>query len=158
MTSSQIFPLEQIGNIQYTYWSCNNKKAKTSNTTLWKKWFELLTKSHRQRHQRPGRVKGQRWKCHWRLNILKVTAAKGLHSDIQKFKMLQVVRGSSYYGKWNSLPKLKLKQHIHWKMLMCIKSRQSEPKAASLEPCNVNWFSNIGQTERKLMTWTHDLN
>lgn len=34
-------------------------KRKTSNTTFWKKWLELLTKSHCQWHQRAGRVKGQ---------------------------------------------------------------------------------------------------
>ncbi len=114
--------------------------------------------SHKKSPSKSWKSKRSGERCYWRLNIPKVTAAKGLHSDLHKFIMLWAIKGSSYYyGKENSLPILSLRQHIHENMSMCIKSRQSEPKPASLELCTVIWFSNIGQTERKLMTWTHDL-
>lgn len=57
---------------------------------------EAIRTSHKKSLSTPPKSwksKGQGWRIVTkRLNMLKVTAAKGLHSDIQKFKMLQVIR------------------------------------------------------------------
>lgn len=87
--------LEQMGNTQYTYWSGVLLKSKTSNTTLWKKWSELLTKIHHQHRQRAGRVKGQRWKSSLETKYSAAEASLWFTGSLNAYR---AVRGCSYCG------------------------------------------------------------
>lgn len=78
------------------YWSCYNiKKNFKYNSQRSKLLTKATVKAIKELEE--YMVRGEN--CYCRLSILKIAAAKVLHSDIQKFKMLQVIRDSTYYGK-----------------------------------------------------------